>query len=499
MACRAAAVVLTLGLSLVGHTACAQNPFATPAPPPAGRPAAVVGLPAAPLPPPVLRPDQIQILRTALASAASHGLNPAAFATPGLDGLLQSPDFATRARGQAQLLSAVYRYARAVHVGQLASSGFIHEWGLRPAAYDPAADFALAVQGDRVGPWLDGLPPAYTGYQALRRSLAAYRAIADKGGWPILTAGPALTLGATDPRVAEVRDRLALEDPALTVGGPPLFDQPLAEAVTRAQKRFGLEPDGAINKTLIGALNTPVETRIRQIVANMERWRWLPPVLPGDRIQVNIAAAILSVFQDDRPIMSMRVVAGRPADQSPMLTSQVQSIVLNPPWNVPPSIATKELWPKERAHPGYLAAADFAIIPTGDGGVRLQQRAGPKSALGQVKFDFPNPYGVYLHDTPTHSTFSRLTRQASHGCIRVERPVDLAKLLLDGDPSWTPELIEAAIAKGDTVRAPLVRPISVFLLYWTAFVGPDGLTNFRPDPYDWDSLLLQRIAAGGPS
>ena len=238
----------------------------------------------------------------------------------------------------------------------------------------------------------------------------------------------------------------------------------------------------------------PIAERVSQITANMERWRWLPAVLPADRIQVNIAAAVLTVFHADAPQLSMRAVTGRPGDETPMLTSTIQSIVLNPPWNVPGEIAAKELWPKERAHPGYLERNDFIVIPLEGGGTRLQQKAGNKAALGHVKFDFYNKYGVYLHDTPTHGTFGKYTRQESHGCVRLERPVVLAKALLDGDPEWTPDQIDSTIAAGDTVRVPLAKPIAVFLLYWTTFVGPDGGVNFRADPYHWDHALTQRIA-----
>jgi murein L,D-transpeptidase YcbB/YkuD len=239
----------------------------------------------------------------------------------------------------------------------------------------------------------------------------------------------------------------------------------------------------------------PVEERVAQILANMERWRWLPQTLPTDRIQVNIAAAVLTVFHSDTPTLSMRAATGRPDDQTPMLASEVRSVVLNPPWNVPSSIATKELWPKEKAHPGYLKRNDFIVIKTPEGGERLQQKAGPKAALGQVKFDFPNPYGVYLHDTPSRGAFGKYARQVSHGCVRLEKPVILADALFDGDPKWTPDEIQTTLDGGHTVRATLQTPIAVYLFYWTVFVGPDGMTNFRADPYDWDAALMQRIAA----
>lgn len=458
--------------------------------------------PASPGPPPTsvsLRPDQIDLLVRTLSQAPSHGFEPGDFSPDAILPMLNARDAATRQAGQAQLILAALRYARAVRAGRLAPDAFLEDWGLRPAPYDPGPDFVQAAARDRLGPWLDGLPPPYTGYQTLRKGLAAYRDIAARGGWKPLAGGPPLKLGDKgDPRIAALEARLAVEDPTVAVDAAPVFDEALQQALMRAQKRFGLNPDGGLGPQTLAALNVPVERRIDQILANMERWRWLPQQLPADRIQVNIAAAVMSVFHDDAPNLTMRAVTGRPGDETPMLSSTIHSIVLNPPWNVPSSIATKELWPKQRANPRYFANNDFIVIPTGDGGSRLQQKAGPKAALGLVKFDFNNPYGVYLHDTPSRSKFASFSRLASHGCVRLEKPIPLAKQLLGADPAWSPEVVDATIAAGKTVRAPLSQPIAVFLLYWTAYVTPDGQVNFRDDPYGWDKELVLRIAASTP-
>ena len=429
-----------------------------------------------------LRADQVELLRRVLGDAYTHGFDARIFA----------PEQAVT---QGQLIDLTLAYAKAVRSGRLPTTAFMSEWGLKPVAYDPTVELYAAIQQDRLGPWLDTLPPPYTGYQTLRGGLATYRDIAARGGWAPLVAGPDLKEGATGARVVALEARLAAEDPTIAVDAAPVFDAALTQAVQRAQKRFGLNPNGIVNKATLDALNTPVERRIDQIVANMERWRWLPQTLPAERIQVNVAAAILSVFSHDTPTLTMRAVTGRPGDETPMLSSMIHSIVLNPPWNVPSSIASKELWPKERKSPGYLRRNDFIVIPTGDGGSRLQQKAGPLAALGKLKFDFVNPYGVYLHDTPSRARFDSFSRLASHGCVRLQKPIELAKALLEGDPIWTPEKIDATLASGDTVRAKLPQQIAVFLLYWTAYVTPDGQVNFRQDPYGWDRELVQRIAA----
>ncbi|WP_170207997.1 L,D-transpeptidase family protein [Sphingomonas glacialis] len=391
------------------------------------------------------------------------------------------------------LVRAALDHAHAVHAGRLAEADFDRNWAMRPAAYDPLPAFKDAVEHDRLAAWIASLPPPYAGYDALVTALARYRAIAAAGGWESLTAGADLTLGNTGARVSALRQRLALEDPQVTPSGDR-FDAALVEAVRRAQRRYGLNPTGIAAAQTLAALNVPVDARLRQIKANMERWRWLPPELEKNRVQVNIAAAVLTLFDGDVPVMSMKAVTGRPGAETPMLTSQIHSIVLNPPWNVPSTIAARELWPKEKAHPGYFARNGFRVIDTGDGGKRLQQ-ASDHSALGKYKFDFANPFAVYLHDTPAQAGFARFDRLASHGCVRLEKPGDLAKRLLDATPEWPADTIDATVSEGKTVRAKLAAPVAVYLLYWTAFATANGQVSFRNDPYAWDGALATKIAA----
>jgi murein L,D-transpeptidase YcbB/YkuD len=453
---------------VVAGSAFAQTPVLPPIPP--------LPPPPPPVPIPPFSPAQLALAVRTLNDADSHGLPRQHFSA---------------ADGADLITEALIRYARMVHAGRLSPGDFLNEWGVRPPPYDPRPDMAAAVTTDQLEAWLDSLPPPYSGYAALRRSLAAYRAIAAKGGWKPIPAGPDFGLGEKSPRAAALRARLAAEDAAVDASGPAAVDADLQQAIARAQRRLGLKPDGVVTAETLTALNQPVGQRVLQIVANLERWRWLPPTMPSTRLQVNSGAAIVTLFQNDRPVLSMKAVSGRPGDETPMLFSKIHSVVLNPPWNVPTTIATKELWPKEKRSPGYLARNGFVVIKT-DGGVRLQQKPA-KSALGHYKFDFDNPYGVYLHDTPTQSTFSHYGRQASHGCVRLEKPKALAEALLATDPKWTPDAIAAAVDKGDTLRVRLTDQIPVFIFYWTAFASPDGSMNFRSDPYGWDRLLLQRI------
>ncbi len=491
-------IAATAALALGAVPASAQvsgTPSPTPSPVPTAAPSPIVQ----PLPgqqavrAPIALPTLSARQQTELA-----GLLAERYLTQGLR-YSEPPPLPT---GGEPLVRATLDYAKAVHSGRLAPEDFESDWGLRPAEYDPLPGFVAAVREDRLAQWIRSLPPPYAGYDALRDGLARYRSIEAAGGWQAVATGPSLREGDSDPRVEALRKRLAIEDSqVITVAtltaedpaDPKLFDADLTEAVKRAQARYGLAVDGVVGPATLRAINVPVGDRIRQIMANMERWRWIPRELPVNRIQVNIAAAVLTLFKGDDPVGSMTVVTGSPGHETPMLSSTITSVVLNPPWNVPSSIAANELWPKERARPGYLAANDFRVIELGNGQTRLQQRAGPKSALGRYKFDFDNPYAVYLHDTPAQAAFDRTDRLASHGCVRLSRPAALARLLLADNPDWQVEKIDETIASGETVRAPLKTPVSVFLLYWTSYVGSDGTMYFLDDPYGWDAQLADKI------
>ena len=449
-------------LSLAAFTAApvfaqapAPAPVAIPVTPP-------VLTPPAPQPLPVLSPAQATFLTGWLARGSDQGLTAGATAP-------------VTATGDA-LVRAVLDRARALHVGRVDTSDFLDVWAVRPEPYDPLPAFARAVAADRLPQWAGSLTPPYAGYDGLKKGLATYEAIRKAGGWPQLTA-------KSSP--AAIRARLAIEDK----GAAP--DETLTAALQRAQRRYGLNPTGQLDTRTLAALNVPVQDRIGAIMANMERWRWMPREFPVNRVQVNIAAAVLTVFEGDAPVASMRAVTGSPSNATPMLVSSIHSIVLNPPWNVPSSIAKRELWPKGRA---ALLAQGYKIVGTPATGERIVQPAGPNSALGQLKFDFDNPFAVYLHDTPARAKFASFDRLASHGCVRLEKPVPLAELMLKDDPKFAGQ-VQAAIATGKTQRVSLPRKQAVYLLYWTAFASANGAMNFRADPYGWDRLLAAKIEA----
>ncbi|WP_336963172.1 L,D-transpeptidase family protein [Sphingobium aquiterrae] len=441
--------------------------------PPAQPPAVVQTVP--PAPPPVIAPP---VPIPPLSSSQKAFL--AAWVKGGDAQGLGKAQLDDRALSGDMLVQAALDRAHALHSGRVDTADFLAIWALRPAPYDARPALAQAVAQDRLQQWTESLTPPYAGYDGLRQGLQTYRRIRDEGGWARLSTGAA---------EGAVRQRLAIEDKTGGAG------ESLVAALQRAQRRYGLKPTGLLDAATLAALNVPVESRIASIMANMERWRWMPRDMPVNRVQVNIAAAVLTVFEGDRPVTSMKAVTGRPGNETPMLASSIHSVVVNPPWNVPSSIANKELWPQGRQ---TLIKKGYRFIKTPDGGERLQQASGPANSLGRLKFDFDNPFAVYLHDTPARGKFSSYDRLASHGCIRLEKPVPLAELMLQGSPDFAGK-VQTLIDAGKTQRVSLPQQVAVYLLYWTAFAGGNGVMNFREDPYGWDKLLAAKIEASSQS
>jgi murein L,D-transpeptidase YcbB/YkuD len=364
-------------------------------------------------------------------------------------------------------------------------------WAIEPPRRDVAAELAAARASGGFEAWLASLSPPHGAYRALLAAQSRYRAIAARGGWPSLPPGEAPRLGERGARAALLRERLALEGYVTAGGAPDAFDGGLRDALRRFQRGHGLADDGVLGPATLAALNVSAAERAAGIEANLERWRWLPHRLPPDRIEVDVAGQTVRLLQADCETLSMKAVVGDPAHRTPMFVSEVQAVTFNPPWNVPASIARAEILPKAARDPGYLAANDFVLV---DG--RLQQKAGPKSALGQIKFELPSPFGVYLHDTPGKAAFARSRRDLSHGCLRLEKPSELAALVL-APQGWTAQAVAGAIAAGRTQTVKLTTPVPLYVLYWTASVDPMGAVSFRPDIYGWDRPLSEALGGAG--
>ena len=298
-----------------------------------------------------------------------------------------------------------------------------------------------------------------------------------------------------------------------------LYDATLETAVREFQARHGLDVDGAVGKQTFEELNVPVERRIDQILANMERRRWMPDDPGRKYIFVNLADFLLKVVRDGKTLYTSRVVVGAPYTRTPVFTGSMTYIQLNPYWTVPPSIASKEILPKIKRDPSYLSKQRLTVFKGWSAGAeaidpatvnwasfssrsfpfKLRQEPGEGNALGRIAFMLPNRHNIYLHDTPAKSLFSRASRGFSHGCIRVENPKRLAEIIfreIEEDPAWTLEAIEAGIATNENRIIRLRTPIPVHLAYITAFANKDGTVHFRRDVYGRDERLMALLKKG---
>lgn len=432
-------------------------------------------------------------LQVALAEAVQHGLDPQRFHLAGIMALTPTPNDEAARKRDILLTDAALRYGRIMTQGQIDLAKIESDIDfprVRPAV---AEELKAALATSQFGNWLAKLPPQASAYQRLKAALIYYQGIAAAGGWKSLPDGPSLKPGSADVIVPDLRQRLAVEGDLSEPGEGLEYDALLAAAVIRFQARHGLETDGIVGRKTRAALNMPVEGRIGQIMVNLERWRWFSRVIPATRFEVNTAAAVGRLVVDHKPVMIMRAIVGDTKHPTPMLMSSVIEVVLNPIWTVPPSIVRKEISLAIRRDPNYLVRNHMYWVNG-----KLVQRPGEDNALGLIKFNFVNRFGVYMHDTPARGLFALEERARSHGCVRLEHPLDIAAFLLQADQNWSRENIEKAITGGKTLKIPLSAQLPVVFTYWTAFVIRDGAIHFRDDLYGRDARLRAAIDATEP-
>lgn len=394
------------------------------------------------------------------------------------------------------------------------------EWYANRREADLAGILQSAIEQNSVDSILNTLLPPQTGYALLVRALADYRQLEQNGGWDSIPAGPGMKPGSQGERVLFLRRRLERTGDLRTspLGDSSAYDASLEVAVIAFQRRHGLKADGIVGPVTLATLNVPVEERIIQIITNLERWRWLPQNLGQRHLLVNIANFELDAIKEDSTIVSMRVIVGKSYRRTPVFSDRITYMVLNPSWNVPHLIAVQDILPLARVNPNYLAENDFELI-TGWGtdmtivdpisvdwtdvsdkrfNYRLRQKSGSKNALGSIKFMFPNQFDVYLHDTPARGLFAREKRDFSSGCIRVEDPMAVAEFLLEGDHQWTMMRLKSQLAAGQEQTIRIQKPVPIHILYWTAWVTPDGIVHFRDDIYDRDKPLITALLEEPP-
>jgi murein L,D-transpeptidase YcbB/YkuD len=464
------------------------------------------------------------------AHARDHGLDPDDYELDDLKrmmkhsgwGLPVGPEGDPRALAalDVELSRNALKYAIHVTSGQVDPRELPADWHFPRRRADVVAVLEQALTQHRVVAALDELEPRDPRYVELQKALVRYRTFAtEHGRWPRVAPGPTLRRGQSGARVDSLRARLmATEDlPAgsLVHGS---FDAATEAAVRRFQSRHGLVGDGVVKTADVEQLDVTLARRIRQIELNLERWRWLPDSLLGDRyLLVNVPDFTLQVFEGGRPSLSMRVVVGKQYSRTPLFTDEISYLVFNPYWNIPPTIAAQEILDEIKHDPDYLTKNGMRVFESDAADAReidpksvywwafspqtfsysIRQDPGPQNPVGHVKFMCPNQFDVYLHDTPAGHLFDRRERDFSHGCIRVEHPVDLAELLLGDVPGWSRHHITAAFDSSHNEAVKLRRPMPVFILYWTSWVDSQGLVNFRDDVYELDAMLQQCLRRRG--
>ncbi len=426
---------------------------------------------------------------TVVAAAPEHGLDPELFGARLIAARRLASNETARSELDLRLTSAALKYATVMTSGLAGLAATDTDDSERHALQKKLIEELVgALEQHRVAEWLATLPPQTAGYERLKYALSVYRGFDAAGGWETLPARLATMSGKKIAREPMLARRLRIEGD-LTDDLTGDVSNPIVEALRHFQARHGLAAKGKLDKATLDVLNVPAHDRALQIAANLERWRAFARLPAATRVEVNAAAATATLYRDNKPVLQMNAVVGRPKHDTPTLQSTIMTVVINPPWIVPKSIIDKEIRPAIARDDDYMQRNRMYWSDDG----QLIQEPGPQNSLGQIKFEFPNNYGVYLHDTPAHALFADVDRAQSHGCVRLEHPLDLAEELLRDNPQWPREAIEQAIRDGATVRVPLEEEMPVTLAYWTAYVDDDGTVEFRPDVYGRDAPLAATL------
>ncbi|MDB4874794.1 MAG: ErfK/YbiS/YcfS/YnhG family protein [Gemmatimonadetes bacterium] len=421
------------------------------------------------------------------------------------------------AEADVLLSSAFTALGETMLTGQEQPSQLAQAWHINPLEEKVDSALSLTLREDDFAAGLVRMRPQDAAYDSLRNQFAAFRNLVTKGGWTSVPEGRALKRGDSDSpaRMEALRARLRTEgylpeggatlaaapmpDSATKAAktraartartGPGVYDRELAGAVASFQARHSIGVDSMLGKETVDAMNVPASYRLAQIASNLERFRWMPRALGNRYIMVNVPEFRLTAYDSGQTSLEMKVIVGQEYEDkaTPVFSDSMEYVVFRPYWNVTPTIAAKEIFPKEAANPGYLEANDMEVYDD-HGRKAVRQRPGPKNSLGFVKFLFPNDYNIYLHDTPNHELFKKDVRAFSHGCIRVEKPAELAEWVL----GWPLDKVHSAMDGADNHQVTLPKKLPVYIVYFTTFVN-DGQLNFGNDLYDRDSKLVKEL------
>ncbi len=427
---------------------------------------------------------------------------------------------------------AVMRYVSDLRTGRVNPQHFNFDINAQEKKYDlPEFVSDNAVDADDVPKLVTSVEPDNPQYRATEEALSKYLALAKQqaasGMLPLPTVAKPVSVNGSYPAVPALATRLALEGDleggATADGGAgAAYTASLASGVESFQRRHGITPDGKLTAQTIASMNVPLSERVWQLTCSLERWRWLPNEYVNPKLMVNLPEFVLRGFSDTTPNrqidFTMKVVVGKMVGehQTPVFTHMMKYLIFRPYWNVPTDIAKKELVPHMEASKGYLAAKnyevvnakgevlnDYSVQQVAHGGVMVREKPGPKNSLGLVKFMFPNEYDIYLHSTPATELFNRTRRDFSHGCVRVQKPDDLAAWVLKGqqdkDGEWDLERVQEAMNNGDdNKQVNLKTPIPIVIFYLTATVGDDAKVDFFDDIYRYDADMRAILEKGPP-
>jgi L,D-transpeptidase YcbB len=383
------------------------------------------------------------------------------------------------------LTATFFKYAQKVY-GGISKNAADLEWFIprKKKNYQTLLDSLVSLAaGEKLQ------EPVNNYYAGLKEKLRQYRVIQKNGGFPFIATGKKVFMaGDSSIILLPVKKYLLMVGDLKVSDSTNVFTPQLQEAITNFQHRMGLSANGKIDTATIKELKKPVEFRIKQIMINMERLRWVPAEIEKNYVLVNIPEYALHIFENGKPVWKTNVVVGKNITQTVIFKGNISQIILNPYWNIPNSILKKEILPALRRNPNYLQRNNMEMA---DG--RARQKPGINNALGKIKFLFPNSYSIYLHDTPAKSLFGETKRAFSHGCIRVDNPKRLALYILKNDSSWTLNKIDSIQTTNIEFKIQVKPALPVYITYFTAWVNSNGELNFRNDLYTLDEKLSKEI------
>jgi murein L,D-transpeptidase YcbB/YkuD len=455
-------------------------------------------------------------LVAALEAAPAQALPAGRYDAPALALMLEPTGTEPSERREVAATRAYLRLAADLSAGVLKPSAINPDIAWQPQRPVPA-ELLAALDARPLPEVLRGFEPTDPDYRRLVEEKARLEAELQAASWgPEVADGPTLHPGDVGPRVTELRGRLARLGYLVPAGEPnPAFDAPLAEAVERFQRDYGLAPDGVVGKMTLAAVNAPVATRLAQVVVNLERMRWMDGDLGDRHLYVNIPDFSVRLVDGGRTVWESRVVVGKArVTETPEFSGVVSYMVVNPTWHIPDSIAIRDYLPKLQRDPMVLKRQGIRLLTRGGTEInpnlvdftqytpenfpfRIKQRPSDSNALGNVKFMFPNRFSIYLHDTPHREYFALDTRALSNGCIRVEKPKELAEILLAGQTPDPAAAFDGWVATGKEKHVTLERTMPVHLVYRTVWVEEDGTLRYRGDIYGRDEAVFEALEAAG--